>query len=379
MPEILRGSALMIFSTSTLVPSSATSNAGAFMPIMVSMQLASAVAVRSVGENRSPFPLLSVGASVSMMVLERRWVATVLKLPSYVTEEVIIYFCPKFTLVTSNQIITVKKLFVAAALLFSSGLLFAQSKEERREERKEKINALMRQEEEGVLIYNKQTTFGIQLRSNGYGAFIEWARMKNRNYATLYQVEFAEIKHPKENKDQFLNNSSIIPVVNNPIIYAKQNYFYTLKFGYGQSRRIGDKGNKNGVAVNAVYLGGLSLGLMRPYYVSILDSQSPEQARDIKYGENAYDDAAFVGENNNTAIEGGSGLGKGWGEIKIRPGAYAKGGLRFDYGRFNEVVSALEVGLYADFYAQKVPIMVDYKADQLFFGAYLAIEFGKRK
>ena len=288
------------------------------------------------------------------------------------------YFCPKFTLVTSNQIITVKKLFAAAALLFSSGLLFAQSKEERREERREKINALMRQEEEGVLIYNKQTSFAIQLRSNGYGAFIEWARMKNRNYATLYQLEFAEIKHPKENKDQFLNSSSIIPVVNNPIIFAKQNYFYTLKFGYGQSRRIGDKGNKNGVAVNAVYLGGSSLGLMRPYYISIID-QTQNEIRDIKYGDNAEDDLAFVGERSGFGFEGGSGLGKGWGEIKIRPGAYAKGGLRFDYGRFNEVVSALEVGLYADFYAQKVPIMVDYKADQLFFGAYLAIEFGKRK
>lgn len=272
-----------------------------------------------------------------------------------------------------------KKLFAAAALLFSSGLLFAQSKEERREERKERINALMRQEEEGVVIYNKQTTFAIQLRSNGYGAFIEWARMKNRNYATLYQLEFAEIKHPKENKVQFLNNSSIIPIVNNPVIYAKQNYFYNLKFAYGQSRRIGDKGNKNGVSVNAVYMGGVSLGLMRPYYIRVVNFQQNNEVSEIKYGDNADDDLAFVGERSGYGIEGGAGLGKGWGEIKIRPGAYAKGGLRFDYGRFNEVVSALEVGLTADFYAQKVPIMVDYKADQLFFGAYLAIEFGKRK
>jgi hypothetical protein len=38
----------------------------ALMAIVVSMQLASAVAMRSVGEKRSPFPWLSVGASVSI-------------------------------------------------------------------------------------------------------------------------------------------------------------------------------------------------------------------------------------------------------------------------------------------------------------------------
>lgn len=60
----------------------------AAIPIMVHMQEANAVATRSVGENRSPLPWLSTGASVSITVPDWRWVATVLNSPSYVTFDV---------------------------------------------------------------------------------------------------------------------------------------------------------------------------------------------------------------------------------------------------------------------------------------------------
>jgi hypothetical protein len=65
--------------------------------------------------------------------------------------------------------------------------------------------------------------------------------------------------------------------------------------------------------------------------------------------------------------------------MKFRPGAYAKAGLRFDYGRFNEVVSAIEVGVSMDAYLKKIPIVLFQKDKQLFFQGYVALEFGKRK
>ncbi|MEI9807727.1 MAG: hypothetical protein WDO16_07545 [Bacteroidota bacterium] len=55
------------------------------------------------------------------------------------------------------------------------------------------------------------------------------------------------------------------------------------------------------------------------------------------------------------AITGGGGFGKGWSEIKIKPGAFAKAAMRFDYGRFNESVSGLEIGMSAEFYASEIP------------------------
>ena len=54
--------------------------------------------------------------------------------------------------------------------------------------------------------------------------------------------------------------------------------------------------------------------------------------------------------------------------------------MRFDYGRFNESVSGLEIGVSAEMYASKIPIMLLQKKDQrLFVQAYVAILFGRRK
>lgn len=62
---ILRGvSSDMCFSTFKVMPFSEISFLSATIPMIVAIQLPNAVATRSVGENVSPFPLLSMGASV---------------------------------------------------------------------------------------------------------------------------------------------------------------------------------------------------------------------------------------------------------------------------------------------------------------------------
>ena len=63
----------------------------------------------------------------------------------------------------------------------------------------------------------------------------------------------------------------------------------------------------------------------------------------------------------------------------MRPGVYAKTAMRFDYGRLNETVTAIEVGLSAEYYANKIPQMLFNKDKQFFFNAYVAILLGKRK
>ncbi|MBC7948162.1 MAG: hypothetical protein H7Y42_09815 [Chitinophagaceae bacterium] len=242
----------------------------------------------------------------------------------------------------------------------------AQSKRERKEERKQKVNELMRQAEEGILVYSKQSIFGLQLRTNGYGLFYELGKMKTNRKTNIYRIDFAEVKDHKEEK--LLGNSFF----GNSFIYGKINYFYPVTLAFGQQYILGQKGNKNGVAVSAIFNGGLSVGLLRPYYVTADDPMSGEN-RAIKY--TPEDSAIFLGPT----ITGGAGFGKGWSEIKIKPGVFGKVAMRFDYGRFNESVSALEIGISADFYASKVPIMLFQKDKQLFLQAYVAILFGRRK
>ena len=238
-------------------------------------------------------------------------------------------------------------------------------RKDRKEARRQKVNNLIRQAEEGVLVYNKQSIFGIQARTNGYGIFYELGRMKTNRKTNIYRIDLTEIKSRKEEK---LMGGGI--VFGNPFIYGKVNYFYPLTLGFGQQYILGQKGNKNGVAVSAVYNGGLSLGLLRPYYLTVEDNG---QQRTIKYS--VEDSAIFLGQD----ITGGAGFGKGWNEIKIKPGAFAKVAMRFDYGRFNEAVSGLEIGMSLEAYASKIPIMLLQKDKRLFFQGYIAVLFGRRR
>ena len=48
----------------------------------------------------------------------------------------------------------------------------AGKEKEKKEAKRQKINSMIKQSEEGVLIYSKQSIFGLQFRSNGYGAFL---------------------------------------------------------------------------------------------------------------------------------------------------------------------------------------------------------------
>jgi hypothetical protein len=267
----------------------------------------------------------------------------------------------------------VKKLLFLAVITTITVTTFAQdstairrnSKQDKRREKREKINTMIRQDEEGILNYHKQSIFGIQLRTMGYGLLYEIGRMKTTRKTTIYGIELSEIKNSKEDR---LPKGTF--TFGNPYIYGKVNNFYQFKIGIGQQYLLGEKGNKNGVSVSAVYGGGLSLGLLRPYYLEVQDQAGNVQT--IKYDQ---DSTLFL----HGLIVGGGGLGKGWGELKMRPGAYGKAGLRFDYGRFNEIVSALEVGVSLDAYFQEVPIMLQQPDKRFFFQGYVALEFGKRK
>jgi hypothetical protein len=267
----------------------------------------------------------------------------------------------------------VKKIILATLCTLVATITFAQGKQDRqqkKEEKKEKINQLIKQEEEGAMIYQKQSVFGIKLNTDGYGVFYELGKLKTPTKTNTYGIEIGERKHPKEEKITRGNNYGF--AIGNPYIYGKINNFYYAKLGLGQQRLIGGKGNRNGVAVSAVYGGGLTAGLLKPYYLSINDPRT-SQRRDIKYDNN---DSLFL---SASIINGSAGLGKGFNEIKFVPGAFAKGALRFDYGRYNESVTAIEVGVNVEFYSQKMPIMLLNKEKQLFFNAYAAIDFGRRK
>ena len=263
-----------------------------------------------------------------------------------------------------------KKIILCSLLAFAGFCAFSQDtttkkfiKNERKQEDKKRRNILSKQEEEGVLSFSKHIAGGIQLRTNGYGAFLEIGRSRSPRFTNLFVFEITEIKHRKEEKssgDGFFSNS---------FVFGKINNFYQAKLGFGQQYVFGQKGNKNGIAVLGIAQAGLSIGLLKPYYV-----QERQGGTDIKY--DSKDSLLFLSYND---IAGGSGFAKGWGELKIKPGVYLKTALRFDFGRFNESIHALEIGMSVDYYTSKIQQMAYNEPQSLFFQGHIAYIFGKRK
>lgn len=252
-------------------------------------------------------------------------------------------------------------------LLVLPGFLSAQTaRSERQKNKREKVNEAIRLQEEGVITHRKSFVFGPKLTNDGYGISFELGRASSIEKALLFQIDIAERKHPKEMKvgSKYPYGTSLI--------YGKENYFYPVKAGVQQQILLGNKSNKNGVSVTGNVGGGLALGFLRPYFAQIDDGTGG--IKYIKY--NSPDSASFL---DYGVLAGGPPFNKGWNELSVVPGVYGKAALRFDYGRFNEIVTAIEVGITGEYYSKKIPQMVFVKEKQFFFGAYCAILFGKRK
>ena len=239
----------------------------------------------------------------------------------------------------------------------------------KKSDKKERINRMMKMEEEGELIFNKHNIFGIKLATDGYGISFEKGKFITPTKTRLLLFELNEKKSPKEKRistgDVFFGSS---------LVAYKLNNFYEFKASIGEQRLIGGKGNKNGVAVTALYTAGLSLGIIKPYYVNATIPNDSTQATYQKTFNEIFSDTV-----NGYSISGASGFTVGWGHLSFKPGLNAKVALRFDYARFNTSVTAIEAGLTTELYFSKIPQVYNVPAKQFFFNGYVCIMFGSRK
>ena len=92
-----------------------------------------------------------------------------------------------------------KKIFLI--LIAFSGTMVAIAQEKttptrtKKEIRRDRIDAMTKLEEEGVITYKKHTVYGGKFTSDGYGAFMEIGRAKSVRTALLFQLEKL---HPQE-------------------------------------------------------------------------------------------------------------------------------------------------------------------------------------
>lgn len=227
------------------------------------------------------------------------------------------------------------------------------------------------------IIYNHEMSGGIEVHTAGWGMFFNVAHREELKKKTLWQFEVMQIHHPKEVK-QTIDFGLTFFGFNSPkpFKYGKQNNFYVVNAVYGKQFMIAERAEKSGVELGIKIMGGLSLGLLKPYYLNVLypsDNSNSYVIKAIRYTPETAD--KFL---DWFSIYGGAGFTYGLGEIQFIPGIQLKSGLNFDWAQNEDAIKALEVGIIFDAYYKEVPIMILEKNQQFIPNLYLSIEFGKK-
>ena len=227
------------------------------------------------------------------------------------------------------------------------------------------------------IIYNHEVSGGAMIHTSGWGIFLDVGSRDELKKKTMWTFEFSQLHHPKEVK-QTIDFGLAFFGFNSPkpFVYGKQNNFYVFNVAYGKQFMIAERAEKSGVELGIKVVGGLSMGLLKPYYLNVLypsDNSNSYEVRAIRYTAETAD--KFL---DWFSIYGGAGFTYGFDQMKFIPGLHLKTGLNFDWAQNDQAIKALEAGIMFDAYYKEVPIMILEDNAQFFPNLYISIQFGKK-
>jgi hypothetical protein len=217
------------------------------------------------------------------------------------------------------------------------------------------------------VLYRNEMAGGFVAHTEGVGLNFRRGKHVTGRRKRVFEIEFVNMRHPKEVKtvNPYFENSK-------GFYYGKLNTFQVLRPGIGYQNVIYSKADGRGVEIRYVTFLGGSIGFAKPVYLEILH-ETPVQF-EYQLSTEKYDPDRHFIDN----IYGRAPYFKGFDEMKIYPGGYAKLGLSFEYASFEEDVKAIEVGVCADVYPKVVPIMANTRNNQVFVSLYLNLLYGRK-
>lgn len=228
------------------------------------------------------------------------------------------------------------------------------------------------------IVFDQEFSVDLRLQTHGFALAINRGKIKTYYKTNYYHFEIGELKHPKEfrNTFDFSRNRD-----GASFIFGKRNNLYVVRMGWGQKRYFSEKAKKKGLAVGASYEFGPSIGLLKPYQLKLKYINDPSTNIDDVTRIESYSEDNHEIYTDLNRISGAAGFGKGWNELKIRPGIQGKLGLHLDWGAFDEMVKAVEIGMMVDLFPKEIPILIPLEANEnkaYFLNLYLTLQFGKR-
>ncbi len=229
---------------------------------------------------------------------------------------------------------------------------------------------------EESLVYETERVFHIRAHSNGLSLGYSVGDIETYYKTRYYYFDIGSLKNPKEYSQNFRFFQTPGTGASRPFIFGKINRLYAMRAGIGHKRYFSERARRKSVIVGINYEYGFTIGALKPYYLKLKrssDGGGINRVVEEKYSEENRD--MFLDEAD---IYGGAEFRYGLDEIKLKPGIHGKFGANFSWGNQDNLVKAIEVGLMADLFLSKVPLMLTEENKPYFLNVYISLQFGKR-
>jgi hypothetical protein len=223
--------------------------------------------------------------------------------------------------------------------------------------------ALMAQDDE--FDYESEFTYGINFNTNAGiigGLVFKYAKAAGKNQFQSFGLEIVNVKHPKEHRfdRQYAGNGFIV---------GKALYLIAVRPQYGREIILFRKAPEDGVQLNLVMAAGPSFGVTKPYHVLYSDDNNFQTARSVAYDPSIH---------NIERIYGSGPITDGFDNLRINLGAHAKTGFSFEFGRFNNSVVGIEIGLLMEAYTRKIEILPMAPNRSVYPSAFFTLYYGNK-
>ena len=222
------------------------------------------------------------------------------------------------------------------------------------------------------VFYRNEWSVALMINSNGFGGNYRYGERINAANKRLYEIDFAYIKDPKEYKTAALEQTMIV--------YGKKNLAFNFRFSYGKQHEKFRKHDLGGIAIRHFYNFGLSGLILKPIYYNVGEGFPLTRLKEPEKFDHEW-------ISLNKYIMSRASFFKGFNEISLVPGAFAKFGYNFEFGSHDRIIHALEAGFIAEGFIKKIEIM-DFTGNdlnqkskaqnqQLFLTIFISYRFGR--
>lgn len=210
----------------------------------------------------------------------------------------------------------------------------------------------------------KEWTVNLEINTSGGGAWFQYGWTPDYFNKHFVEVGMVYNKHPKAVRVKNTYYS-----IGSSFCYGKLCDLFLLRLGYGYQRTLHHKPYWGGVSIRYSLSAGMSLGLVFPTYLRVMDAYGTISVE--KYDPEVHDLSDIIGHapflTNFTHLS------------YPRPGFYGKTGFIFDFSKKNKVIHALEIGVTIDMIFPYVQQMAFNKAKPFYFAFYISYDVGKKK